>query len=231
MNLFYTTDINSETAILPPDESAHCIRVLRMKRGEELFFVDGAGGHYKGEIADDNPSKCSVRILERQNDFGKRPFKMHIAMAPPKNIDRFEWFLEKVTEIGIDEITPVICNRSERREVKTERLTKVVVAAMKQSLKAYLPKLNSALPFEKFLSASGAHRFICIQDSTDSLAGIYQKSQDVLLLVGPEGDFTESEITKAVEAGFGKVNLGSSRLRTETAGVVACTIVSLRNSV
>jgi 16S rRNA (uracil1498-N3)-methyltransferase len=149
-------------------------------------------------------------------------------MAPPKNIDRFEFFLEKATEIGIQEITPLICQRSERREVKTARLEKVLVAAMKQSLKTWLPKINDAIPFDKFISGcSSDGRLICSQQASGHLMDLARGKQDVLLLIGPEGDFTDQEMSLAEKSGFIKASLGRSRLRTETAGIVACSVVSL----
>ena len=228
MNLFFSNQIENGIAILGEEESAHCIRVLRMKAGDDLFFTDGEGNFYSGTIEEPDSKKCLVRIKETKVAFGKRNHSLHIAIAPTKNIDRFEWFLEKATEIGIDEITPVICQRSERRELKTERLKKVLLSAMKQSLKAYLPKLNEALPLEKFFtSPSVSQKFICAMSAGDHLKNNLQKESGSLILIGPEGDFSEAEILSAKKNNFTSVSLGTSRLRTETAGVVACSIVSL----
>jgi 16S rRNA (uracil1498-N3)-methyltransferase len=234
MNIFLIKETNDSIAYLGEDESYHCIKVLRMRKGDEVELVDGSGGYYKGIIDEADAKLCAVRIRNKQTGRGKRDYKLHIAIAPTKNIDRFEWFLEKATEIGIDEITPLICQRSERREVKTERLNKVIVSAMKQSLKAYLPKLNNALLFSSFISgeASG-DKFICTCEAPASahLKNIYKAKASAFILIGPEGDFTAEEISDAGKNSFKEVSLGESRLRTETAGIVASHTVSLLNQI
>ncbi len=228
MNLFFCREIENGFAVFDEEESAHCIRVLRMRTGEEIFFVDGEGNFYSGSMEDANAKKCVIKIKEKKEFFGKRNYWLHVAIAPTKNIDRFEWFLEKATEIGIDEITPLICQRSERREIKTERLNKVLLSAMKQSLKAYLPKLNAAVSFEKFISGSlSGKKFICSMNTEAHLKSVLEKNSRTIILIGPEGDFTEQEIASATKNEFNSVSLGESRLRTETAGVVACSVVSL----
>jgi 16S rRNA (uracil1498-N3)-methyltransferase len=151
MNIFYTPDITGDEYVLDENESKHCVRVLRQVKGDVLRLVDGKGGWYRAEITEADPRRCKVKVLEHVVDYEKRSFHLHVAIAPTKNNDRFEWFLEKATEIGIDEITPLICEHSERRNIKPERLNKVVVAAMKQSLKAYLPRLNNYTNFEAFI--------------------------------------------------------------------------------
>jgi 16S rRNA (uracil1498-N3)-methyltransferase len=229
MNLFFADSIENGTALLPEEESSHCIRVLRMKAGDEIFFTDGAGNLYSGVIEDPHPKKCLVGIREIKPEFGKKKYSLHVAIAPTKNTDRLEWFLEKATEIGIDEITPVICMRSERRELKTERLKKVLLSAMKQSLKAYLPVLNEAVEVEKFLAVpAAADKFICSMHGVSHLSAKVTKGNSCMAVIGPEGDFTEEELAAAQKNNFLSVTLGESRLRTETAGVVACTIVSLQ---
>ncbi|MCF8336331.1 MAG: RNA methyltransferase, partial [Bacteroidales bacterium] len=163
---------------------------------------------------------------------GKRPFYLHIAIAPPKNIKRFEWFLEKSTEIGIDEITPLICFHSERRQLKTERSNRIITSALKQSLKTYHPVLNEMVPFEEFFNNPfQGSRFIayCGSGHPGHLKNLYSAGSDFTLIIGPEGDFNEKELTKAEAYGFNPVSLGSSRLRTETAGIVACHIINLLN--
>ena len=233
MQLYFCTDINSEFIFLSEEESRHCIGVLRHKKGDIIHVVDGVGGFYKTEIIDDNKKSCEVKILEKQMEFGKRNYHLHVAIAPTKNIERLEWFLEKATEIGIDEITPIICEHSERREVKTERLNKVLVAAMKQSLKAFLPKLNPAIKFENFVSQKKSlQKFLCSCDAEkqSTLKNLYTKKTNVLLLVGPEGDFSKQEISLAISNEFQIISLGESRLRTETAGIVACEIINFINS-
>jgi 16S rRNA (uracil1498-N3)-methyltransferase len=233
MQLYFCSDISSDFFSLNEEESRHCIGVLRHKKGDTIHVIDGKGGFYKTEIIGDNKKNCEVKIIETQTGYGKRNYHLHIAIAPTKNIERFEWFLEKATEIGIDEITPIICEHSERKDVKPERLNKVLVAAMKQSLKAYLPKLNPAIKFQSFVSQKNSHqKFICSCDAekNNSLKKFYTKESDVLLLVGPEGDFSKEEIKLAEENKFHVITLGESRLRTETAGVVACEIINFINS-
>lgn len=234
MNIFYTPDIDGEQYTLSEQESKHCIRVLRNSIGDELTLVDGSGGLYKSEIIDANPKRCSVRVIEKIEEFQKRDFHVHLAIAPTKNNDRLEWFLEKATEIGLNEITPLLCEHSERKQIKQERLEKVVVSAMKQSLKAYLPKLNNLTTFETLLANSEAdQKFIahCEDGDKNHLYNEIEKGQNVLILIGPEGDFSPLEIEKALKFGFKPISLGESRLRTETAGVVATQIVNLVNEV
>lgn len=234
MNIFYTPDIDGEQYTLSEQESKHCIRVLRNSIGDELTLVDGSGGLYKSEIIDANPKRCSVRVIEKIEEFQKRDFHVHLAIAPTKNNDRLEWFLEKATEIGLNEITPLLCEHSERKQIKQERLEKVVVSAMKQSLKAYLPKLNNLTTFETLLANSEAdQKFIahCEDGDKNHLYNEIEKGQNVLILIGPEGDFSPLEIEKALKLGFKPISLGESRLRTETAGVVATQIVNLVNEV
>ncbi len=230
MNIFFGHISENGNAILTEEESGHCIRVLRMKAGDEIYFTDGEGHFYTGHISIADPKKCLIHIRETKSAFGKRNYALHVAIAPTKNIERFEWFLEKATEIGIDEITPVICQRSERKIVKSERLNKVLLSAMKQSLKTYLPKLNEPVSFEKFITGtSSPEKYICLMNATDHLKNKISTGSDTLLLIGPEGDFTEKEILLSAQNHFIPVNLGQSRLRTETAGIVTCSVVSLLN--
>jgi len=233
MNLFYTPDLTGDSYSLSSEESNHLIRVLRFKKGDTVFLTDGKGSFVKAALANEDPKACLVDIIETKSEFGKRNFSVHIGIAPTKNIERFEWFLEKGTEIGIDEITPVICEHSERREVKPERLKKVIVAAMKQSVKAYLPELHAAKSFNEFVAAPfSGQKFICTVAGNEKnilLKNTYSAGMDSLILIGPEGDFSNREITFAEENHFKKVSLGESRLRTETAGVAACHTISLLN--
>ena len=230
MNLFFGNTSHDGFALLTEEDSGHCIRVLRMKSGDQVFFTDGTGNFYSGTISDPDPKKCRVRIAETKQEYGRRNYSLHIAIAPTKNIDRLEWFLEKATEIGIDEITPVICQRSERRVLKTERLNKVLLSAMKQSLKAYLPKLNEPVELHKFISGNATeHKYICMMNAEEHLKNKLTKSENTLILIGPEGDFTETEIALSHRHNFIPVSLGESRLRTETAGIVATSVVSLLN--
>lgn len=232
MHLFYTPDISADHYQLNEEESKHCVRVLRLANGDIVYLIDGNGGFYKTEIIDAHPKRCTLHVLEKQLDYGKRNFHLHIAIAPTKNIERIEWFLEKVTEIGVDEITPIICQRSERKEVKTDRLNKIIISAIKQSLKAFKPKLNESIDFKQFIVQSKLkNKYIahCLEESKQSIGQIYRQKEDVLVLIGPEGDFTSAEIEFALQNGFVPITLGESRLRTETAGVVACAQLNFMN--
>ncbi len=232
MQLFYVPHITKNEIVLDETESKHAIRVLRLNAGDKVQVVDGNGGFYTAEINDPHPKKCRLVLIESIREFGKRDFRLHIAIAPTKNNDRFEWFLEKATEIGIDEITPLLCERSERKTIKPERLEKVLISAMKQSVKAYLPKLNPMTPFGKFLEESKAsQKFIahCNEGEKPHLKNEIRAGGSVLVLTGPEGDFSPEEVEQAQKSGFKSISLGNSRLRTETAGVVACHIVNLDN--
>ncbi|MCF8298441.1 MAG: 16S rRNA (uracil(1498)-N(3))-methyltransferase [Saprospiraceae bacterium] len=234
MNLFYTPDITDDFYSLNEEESRHCKKVLRLKTGDSIHLTDGVGGLYEAEIIDDFSKQLKVKILKTINEFGKRDFRIHIAIAPTKNINRFEWFLEKATEIGIDEITPVICNHSERKVIKHERLNKVLTSAIKQSLKAYHPVLNSVTSFNDLVKKDfNGQKFIahCEDNKKENLKNLYKFGNDVLVLIGPEGDFSSKEIQLAKKAGFIPISLGESRLRTETAGIVACHTVNLTNDV
>ena len=234
MNLFFTNQISDGIAILGKEEARHCFQVLRMKRGERIAIVDGAGGYHTAELIEADKKNCIARIEESQLEFKKRPFHLHIGIAPTKNSSRLEWFLEKATEIGIDELSLVLCRHSERKTVREDRLEKILVAAMKQSERAYLPHLNALQPLSSFLKtqSTGAHqKFIgyCADDVKTLLQQNYQSGQDVCILIGPEGDFSPAEVNLAMECGFQPISLGESRLRTETAGLVACHTINLLN--
>jgi 16S rRNA (uracil1498-N3)-methyltransferase len=232
MALFYVPNLASGSVLLPDEESQHAVKVLRLQIGEEISLVDGVGGLYKARITNPHPKHCGFEIIETQTGFGKRDYKLHIAIAPTKNIERLEWFIEKATEIGIDEITPIICRFSERKIVKEERLEKIIVSAAKQSLKAYFPKLNPLCTFDELMkNHQASQKFIahCYEEDKRLLQTEISKSSDVLILIGPEGDFSKEEVQKAISLGFIPVSLGESRLRTETAGVVACCTVAFKN--
>lgn len=232
MQIFYTPDIEDDLYILNEEESRHCIKVLRLQKGDAISLVDGRGGLYTAEITDPHPKKTSLRVLNKQSEFGKRNHYLHVAVAPTKNIERFEWFLEKATEIGIDEITPVICDRSERKEVKTDRLNKIITSAVKQSIKAYHPRLNEPARLKAFLSsANSGQKFIahCNSGEKSALKDILIRETGCLILIGPEGDFTPDEVNVSMENGFIPVTLGDSRLRTETAALEACFEVNFLN--
>ena len=229
--MFYCPSIQM-SATLSEEESQHAVRVLRLQTGDELELVDGAGGYYKAVISNPHPKHCEFVIKETFTEFGKRDYRLHIAIAPTKNIERLEWFIEKCTEIGIDEITPVICRFSERKIIKPERLEKIIVSAAKQSLKAYFPILNPMCSFRDFIQQTTvSQKFIahCYEQDKQLLQRVYQKSFDAVILIGPEGDFSPEEVQAAIQHQFHPVSLGSSRLRTETAGIAACHTVALMN--
>ena len=231
MHVFYTPDIQFKLE-LPEEEAQHCIRVLRLVQGDEIFLTDGKGNFYKAEIAMIAGKRCPVNILETIPQERLWPCHLHIAMAPTKNMDRTEWFAEKATEIGFDELTFLNCRFSERKVIKNERIEKILISAVKQSLKATLPKLNEMVDFNKFITQEfGGQKFIahCYEGEKPFLKDVLEKGKDALVLIGPEGDFSKEEVAKAEANGFVSVSLGKSRLRTETAALVACHTLNLMN--
>lgn len=232
MLMFYTPEITS-TGELPEDESNHAVKVLRLSEGDQITLIDGKGTFYKALITRAHPKRCGVQIVEHYPDPNSWGCRIHIAVAPTKNMDRIEWFAEKSTEIGIDQITLLKCRFSERKEVKVERLNKILVSAMKQSLKATLPTLEAMTDFKKFvLQPFDGQKFIahCYKDAERVLLkSLYKPESNMLILIGPEGDFSEEEVQLALDNGFLPVSLGSSRLRTETAALVACHTVHILN--
>ncbi len=233
MQLFYCPDINpSQTYTLNKEESMHCVRVLRLKENDIIHITDGLGNLHKAEIIEALPRACSVRIVETKTNFEQRDYYLHIAIAPTKNIARVEWFLEKATEMGIDEITPIICDNSERKTINKDRLEKILISAMKQSLKAFLPKLNNITTFNQFISGiSEKNKFICYcqQDDRKFIKQAYKPKESVLILIGPEGDFSEKEVEMALKNNYQKITLGKQRLRTETAALYAVQSIHLLN--
>ena len=229
MHLFYSPHIQGNTFLLEEQESKHAIRVLRLVKGDRVILVDGHGGWYEAAIVDDHTKRCKLQIESHIPDHRPLNYSLHMAVAPTKNLDRFEWFLEKATEIGITEITPLICDRSERRQVKMERLEKILVSAMKQSLKAFKPVLHDPVSMEAFIKMNHqgtlgiAHCYPLERRSIQEI----ETSEPYTILVGPEGDFTEEEISLALKAGFLPFHLGDSRLRTETAAIYITTAISL----
>lgn len=219
---------------LPADEASHAVRVLRMKPGDEMVLMDGVGTFFKAEVAVASPHHCVYRVLEEMPQLPQWHGRYHIAMAPTKLMDRTEWMLEKVTEIGVDEVSLLNCDNSERRVAKPARLEKILVSAMKQSRKAWKPVLNDMAAFRKFVSEPrGGMKFIahCYEEIPrtylyDELCG-RDVSEAVTVLIGPEGDFTPDEVRMAVDAGYVSVHLGQSRLRTETAAMVAVMMMHL----
>ena len=231
--LFYTPDI-LQNPELPAEEAGHCISVLRKNVGDRIDLTDGKGFFYKAEITQANAKHCLVRIVEQEEQKPLRDFRLHIAVAPTKNMDRMEWFVEKATEIGIDAVTCLNCRFSERREIKPERLEKIMVSAMKQSQKAILPEMVGMTDFKSFIEKPfSGRKFIahCEPGEKPLLAHIYQPHEDALILIGPEGDFSHDEITLALQNGFEAVSLGESRLRTETAALVACHTIHVMNQI
>lgn len=237
MQLFYAPDITPPAYTLSEEESKHCVRVLRLGRGDHIHITDGRGNLFCCEITDDNPKRCTVRVVSTQTGYERLPYALTMAVAPTKNTDRFEWFLEKATEVGVAEIIPLDAAHSERRTLKTEREAKVITAAVKQSLKAYHPRLREMTPFREVVTAPfPGRKFIAHCDTPQSAAGrrylpsLLGKGGDVLILIGPEGDFSPEEIRLALDHGFEEITLGQQRLRTETAAVAAVVMVSVANA-
>jgi 16S rRNA (uracil1498-N3)-methyltransferase len=231
MHLFYTPDIIAR-AELPAEEAQHCIRVLRLSPGDEIMLTDGRGYFYRADITAVSGKQCRVAIKDTLFREPLRPCRLHIAIAPTKNMDRNEWFAEKATEIGLDELTFLNCRFSERKEIKTARIAKILVAAMKQSLNAYLPKLNEMTDFDAFIRRDfPGRKFIahCREGEKPLLKDVIRRGEDALALIGPEGDFSPEEVEKALANGFIPVSLGESRLRTETAALVACCTLNQAN--
>lgn len=234
MKLFLTDDTTGPYATLSNEESRHCVRVLRMGIGDEIYVTSGDGVMCRARISDPDDKACEVEITERLTDYQPRPFRLHLAVAPTKNTARLEWLVEKAVEIGVDEITPVICDHSERDSQKTDRLEKIALSAMKQSLKAHKPDINKPVKLIDFIKAqkdSTDTKLVCYcsGDERHTLSELYKAGQDALILIGPEGDFSTKEIETALETGFLPVTLGSCRLRTETAGLYAVTALNFLN--
>lgn len=225
MQLFFAAQITGNKIILDATESFHCISVLRHKAGDNIKLIDGKGFFYDGKISSADKKICEVEIIGSIADKNNREYYLHIAISPLKNADRFEWFLEKAAEIGIDEITPLICHRTEKKKVNYERCHKILVASIKQSMKATLPILNKEIMFDDFVKQNNAaEKFIahCNEGARKELRDLKKIEKNSLVLIGPEGDFTPEEITKATVNNFSSVSLGQSRLRTETAALYAC---------
>ena len=221
---FYAPEISS-TLTLPESDSTHCVRVLRMRCGDVVEIVDGKGHRFRCRITDAKPKRTTVEIVEVTNIKKAWDNSITIAIAPTKHIDRMEWAVEKLVEIGVDRIVPLLCCHSERKEIKVERLEKIAVAAMKQSLKATLPQKES-------VSMANVQKFVGYCDDNTPrrlLAASYHHGRDAVVLIGPEGDFTHDEIENAFDAGFSAVTLGDNRLRTETAAIVACDTIHIIN--
>jgi len=232
MQFFFSPDIPlSGHFTLNAEESKHCLKVLRKKAGDRIDVVDGKGNLAQAEIVHAQHHRCELKVISRESDYGKRGFLISIAIAIPKNTERLEWFLEKATEIGTDEIFPMITEKTERTGLNAARLRKILISAMKQSGRAFLPVLHEPHPFPHILTRMpDAQRFIAICGmNVRHLKDACRKGSDTLVLIGPEGDFTEKEMKQAIGSGFQPVSLGKSRLRMETAGIAACHVINLLN--
>lgn len=228
--LFYCPKIENGFAQLDEEESRHLLSVLRRKVGDRLQLTDGQGFFYEAEISETGKRHALARIISKKAAPPERPARLHIALAPTKQIERFEWFLEKAVEIGVDEITPLLCQRSERDTIRTDRLEKILISAMKQSLRARLPKLNELTRFQKFATiAAEAQKRIawCSGVPLPHLKTTLSADQNTVIAIGPEGDFSPEEVALALQNGFTEVSLGAARLRTETAGVLAVSVFNL----
>ena len=233
MQLFYNPEINetSEFFSFDKEESKHIIKVLRKKDTDILFVTNGLGFLFKTQITLASDTKCTVKIISFEKE-KPLPYQLHLVVAPTKMNDRFEWFLEKATEIGISEITPIICDHSERKQIKTDRFDKIILSAMKQSNQLYLPKLNEPLAIKDFIKLKNedlkliAH---CEENDKKSLKDVLKPNHNITILIGPEGDFSLKEIQLALDHNYIPVSLGNTRLRTETAAIVACHSVAFLN--
>lgn len=229
MHVFYTPDI-ANTQELPEEEAGHCLRVLRLGIGDEVMLTDGRGFFYQAVIAAATQKRCMVKIVSKTEQEPSWGGHLHLALAPTKNMDRMEWLAEKATEIGFDELTFLNCRFSERKVIKTDRIEKIVVSAVKQSLKARKPVVNEMTDFRKFMERDfSGQKFIahCYEGEKPLLRDVLHPDEDAVILVGPEGDFSPEEVTLAMEKGFQPVSLGKSRLRTETAALVAVHLMNL----
>jgi 16S rRNA (uracil1498-N3)-methyltransferase len=222
MHVFYAPTADQDRLTLDESESGHAVRVLRLKSGDGVTVMDGKGYVLTAIVTEPHPKHCILSVTER-NYYHKKEPMLHIAMAPLKLNERTEWFLEKATEIGIDEITPLICSHSERRVVNIDRFRKVLIAAMKQSLNPWLPVLNEPVSFDLFIkSAEPGYIAHCRDGEKTALRNISPKGNQLTVLIGPEGDFTNDEVKLSLTTGWSAISLGESRLRTETAGIMVC---------
>lgn len=232
MHIFYCPSFSQGGTSLNEEESYHCVKVLRLQVETKISVIDGKGGYYICLLIESNPKKCKVKILETYRQFNKRDYYLHIAIAPTKQTERFENFLDKAIEIGIDRITPILCKRSERKNLRMDRIERVAQAALKQSVNAYMPQIDELTDFEDLLQDDeydGKYIASCHIANRSALEKIANKKNRVLILIGPEGDFIDSEVELANKNGFENIDLGVNRLRTETAGIVVCQIIKSLN--
>ena len=233
MQLFYNPKlVNSDNVFtFDKNESHHLIKVLRMRKGEKIFVTNGLGSLFESEIFSENPNGCEVKIISSSYRKPKK-YNIHLAVSLIKSNDRFEWFIEKATEIGVDFISPLICRRSLKKEIKQDRLKKLIVSASKQSLRVHFPIINKPVSFNEFVKKKTVtNKFIanCLVDINKSLKKFIIPGKDTIIMIGPEGDFTSDEIQTATDCGYKLVSLGNNRLRTETAAVIACHTIKLLN--
>lgn len=234
MEIFFTRDFDGNICRLDPDESAHCVKVMRHREGDEIHVIDGDGTLYTCRLLDASPKAAEAEVISIEKDWGAHPYRLHMAVCPTKNADRYEWFAEKATELGVDVITPVIGDHSERKVFKTERLKRILLSASKQSLKGAIPQVEEPLPLSDLIRSyaqddsciklicccyEGEERRISVNEALKAADGI--ESPKIVFLIGPEGDFSREEVALALECGFRPVHLGDSRLRTETAALAA----------
>jgi 16S rRNA (uracil1498-N3)-methyltransferase len=236
MELFYSCEISGGICCLDKDESAHCAKVLRHRSGDEISVIDGCGTLYRCRITSDNPKAVEATVLSSEENWGGHDYKLHLAVCPTKNNDRYEWFAEKACEVGVDSISPVIGEHSERRIFKTARLEKILISAAKQSLKAAVPVVSEPISVKEYITAhkddENTLKLIayCFEDDRvprRSIKEVLQgfEGRDIIVMIGPEGDFSHEEAEMALAAGFIPVHLGASRLRTETAALTAAASV------
>lgn len=233
MQLFFSNKLSKNIFTFDQQESRHINKVLRLKPGDNISVINGSGSRYETEICVSDPKKCEARVINIEESYNIHPYYLHIAIAPTKNTDRLEWFVEKSVEMGINEITPIICDNSERKVIKTDRLERIMISAMKQSHKGLATVINEARTFSDFLSGQKSNNiYIATCDSIHPrkhLGEVYRKNQDITILIGPEGDFSKHEVELACKAEYPPISLGQARLRTETAGLVACCCIYLMN--
>lgn len=234
MEIFFTRDFSGNVCRLDEEESVHCVKVMRHREGDEIHVIDGEGTLYTCRLLDASPKAAEAEVLSIEKDWGSHPYRLHMAVCPTKNADRYEWFAEKATELGVDVITPVIGDHSERKVFKTDRLKRILLSASKQSLKGAIPQIEEALPLKELIRSyaddadalklicccyEGEEKRISVNDALTAVDG--RQNPKIVFLIGPEGDFSREEVALALECGFRPVHLGDSRLRTETAALAA----------
>ncbi len=228
MEVFYAENIKQITT-LSPEESRHCIRATRHRRGDIINLIDGTGIFYTAKIVDDNPKAAVVEIVDKKTGFGLVPYSLTVALPPLKKAERYEWFVEKVTEIGVAAIQPVVTHYTEKNNLRIDRLKRIIISAAKQSLHTKFPEILPVIKFDQLVSMNFKQKLIALCNEKNKLIDVYQTGASAVLLVGPEGGFTSDEISKALNNGFIPVSLGQSRLRAETAAVFGTSIIAHKN--